>query len=97
MRVGDVVEHLLEFDVAGRDVIIVDDIIDSGRTINSAVRALKDNCVKSVEVIATHLVRIPDLNQVDCIYTTDSVRHISYPEKFRVLKLQRRLFLDTLR
>ncbi len=95
IRVGDVVEHILEFDVAGRDVIIVDDIIDSGRTINGAVRVLKDNCVKSVEVIATHIVRIPDLNQVDYVYTTDSVRHPSYPEKFRILKLQRDVFWNT--
>lgn len=94
IRVGDVVDHILKFDVAGRDIIIVDDIVDSGMTINSAAQTLKDSGAESVEVIASHLVRIPDLNQIDCVYTTDSVRHLSYPEKFRVLKLQREVFLD---
>ncbi len=93
IRSGDVVEHILEFDVAGSDVIIVDDIIDSGKTVNSAAKTLKDNGVKSVEVIATHLVRLPDLNQVNYVYTTDSVRHSSYPDKFKVLKLKRNIFL----
>lgn len=41
-------------DVEGKDVIIIDDIIDSGGTIIASVDMLKKNGAKSINVAATH-------------------------------------------
>jgi ribose-phosphate pyrophosphokinase len=97
IRSANSVEHILDFDVVDREIIIVDDIIDSGKTVRSAAKALSTSGAKSIEVVVTHLVRLSNLNQVDYIYTTDTVRHTSLPEKFRVLELQRTIFSNILR
>jgi ribose-phosphate pyrophosphokinase len=41
-------------DVEGKDVIIIDDMIDSGGTILASVDMLKKNGAKSINVAATH-------------------------------------------
>ncbi|MBI3385941.1 ribose-phosphate pyrophosphokinase [Candidatus Gottesmanbacteria bacterium] len=41
-------------DVAGRDIIIIDDIISTGGTILTSVQSLKEAGAKSVNVFATH-------------------------------------------
>ena len=45
-----VVKKDLDIDVAGLDVIVVDDIVDSGRTISKVVNLLKSRGANSVEV-----------------------------------------------
>ncbi|MCH3923124.1 hypoxanthine phosphoribosyltransferase [Limosilactobacillus sp.] len=42
----------LKFDVSGRSVIVMEDIIDTGRTLAYLVQLLKDRGAKSVEVCA---------------------------------------------
>jgi tRNA(Ile)-lysidine synthase len=53
----------LATDIAGRDVVIVEDIIDSGRTLSWLVKDLEGRGPKSLEVVA--LLRKPDRVVVD--------------------------------
>ncbi|MGO3486608.1 MAG: hypoxanthine phosphoribosyltransferase [Corynebacterium variabile] len=53
----------LAADIAGRDVVIVEDIIDSGRTLSWLVKDLQGRGPKSLEVVA--LLRKPDRVVVD--------------------------------
>ena len=46
--------NVLVGDVSGRDVIVVDDIIDTGSTMLSVVNLLKSSGARSVRVYATH-------------------------------------------
>ncbi|HWL02046.1 MAG TPA: ribose-phosphate diphosphokinase [Microbacteriaceae bacterium] len=48
--------HEIVGEVAGRDCLLVDDMIDTGGTIVKAAEALKKNGAKSVVVAATHAV-----------------------------------------
>jgi ribose-phosphate pyrophosphokinase len=48
--------HEIVGDVEGRVCLLVDDLIDTGRTIQKAAEALKKNGAKSVVVAATHAV-----------------------------------------
>ncbi len=41
-------------DVEGKDVILLDDIIDTGNTICKATQIIKDNGAKSVRAMITH-------------------------------------------
>ncbi|MBN8884041.1 ribose-phosphate pyrophosphokinase [Salana multivorans] len=41
-------------EVAGRDCVLVDDLIDTGGTIAEAVRVLRENDARSVMIVATH-------------------------------------------
>lgn len=45
-----VVKKDLDIDVKGLDIIVIDDIVDSGRTINEIVNLLKSRGANSVEV-----------------------------------------------
>ena len=53
-RPNEVVAHRVVGDVAGRTVILVDDMIDTGSTIVSAARQLKDAGAADVIIVATH-------------------------------------------
>lgn len=53
---NDVSVHEIVGDVDGRVCLLVDDMIDTGRTIVKAAEALKRNGAKSVVVAATHAV-----------------------------------------
>ena len=53
-RPNEVVAHRVVGEVAGRSCILVDDMIDTGSTIVSAARQLKDAGAADVIVVATH-------------------------------------------
>jgi hypoxanthine phosphoribosyltransferase len=53
----------LDKDITGRDVVVVEDIIDSGLTLSWLLRNLRSRDPASVEVLA--LLRKPDAAQVD--------------------------------
>lgn len=55
-RPNQVTAHELVGDVAGRDCLVVDDMIDTGGTILAAARALKNSGAARVLVAATHAV-----------------------------------------
>ena len=44
----------IEGDVEGKNVVIVDDMVDTAGTISTAIKMLKDNGAKDVYVMATH-------------------------------------------
>jgi ribose-phosphate pyrophosphokinase len=46
--------HRVIGEVGGRATVVVDDIVDTGRTLEAAVRALRDAEVASVSAVATH-------------------------------------------
>jgi len=80
-------------DVAGRDCVIIDDIVDSGATLSSAAVALMDCGAKSVSAYATHGVLSGNSQDVlarSClkeIVITDTVQtdNKNLPQKFRVI------------
>ena len=65
-------------DVKGKVCLVVDDIIDTGGTINNAVEALFDKGAKEVYVAATHAILSKgELNpKIKEFVTTDSVENI---------------------
>jgi ribose-phosphate pyrophosphokinase len=54
LKPNEVVAHRVVGDVAGRSCILVDDMIDTGMTIVSAARHLKDAGAADVIIVATH-------------------------------------------
>jgi ribose-phosphate pyrophosphokinase len=91
----------LHGDVRGRDVLIVDDIIDTGGTLHQAVKLVSQNGARSIRLAATHgifsnhardrLFRLP----VREIMITNTLPQIRYP-KIRLLNIVP-LLLDFLR
>ncbi len=71
--------HEIVGDVAGRDCLLVDDLIDTGRTIVKAAEALKARGAKSVIVGATHAVfsdpavEILQSDFIDRVVVTDTL------------------------
>ncbi|QNO36918.1 ribose-phosphate diphosphokinase [Protaetiibacter sp. SSC-01] len=71
--------HEIVGDVAGRDCLLVDDLIDTGRTIVKAAEALKARGAKSVIVGATHAVfsdpavEILQSDFIDQVVVTDTL------------------------
>jgi ribose-phosphate pyrophosphokinase len=78
-------------DVAGKDVIIVDDMIDTGGTILKASEILKQQGAKSVNAYCTHGVLSDNASGnieksgVDLLYISDTVPQIKLPSKIKVL------------
>lgn len=46
------IKYDLENPIAGKDILIVEDIIDTGQTINTIINLLKSRGAKSIEVVA---------------------------------------------
>ena len=65
-------------DVKGKVCLVVDDIVDTGGTVNNAVEALLSKGAKEVYVAATHAILSKgDLNpQIKEFVTTDSVERV---------------------
>lgn len=68
-------------DFRGRHVVLVDDLISTGRTLAVAARALLDSGATQVDVAATHALFVPDADTamrsagIASIWTTDTVPH----------------------
>ncbi|MDO8576850.1 MAG: ribose-phosphate pyrophosphokinase [Candidatus Daviesbacteria bacterium] len=87
-------------DVKGKDVLIVDDMIDTAGTICDAARLIKEKGAKSISAAATHglfsdpaLQRIND-SPIEKIFITDSVplkKEILDNPKFTVISVARLL------
>jgi len=84
-RLGDrsVRVELPQLAVAGRDVVLVDDVISTGHTLAEAARQLTSKGAASIRVLATHALCVSDAmerlqnNGVSDICSTDSVPHSS--------------------
>ena len=67
-------------DVAGKDVIIIDDMVDTAGTLIEGVRAIKEHGANTIYACATHPVfsdpaldRIEDCKELDGIIVTDTI------------------------
>ena len=67
-------------DVAGRDVIIIDDMIDTAGTLIEAAKTLKEHGAKSIHSFATHGIfsdpaakRIAECKELSSVVVTDTV------------------------
>ena len=71
--------HEIVGDVSGRVCLLVDDLIDTGRTIQKAAEALKKNGAKGVVVAATHAVfsdpaiEVLQHESIDHVVVTDTL------------------------
>lgn len=80
-------------DVRGKDVVIVDDIIDSAATLCLVVEAAKDEGAKNIYVVATHAILSGDAlenianSSINKIYISDSISHKNLPDIFEVVSL----------
>jgi ribose-phosphate pyrophosphokinase len=80
-------------DVKGRNIFIVDDMIDKGGTIINVINALKEKGALNIYCIATHLVLsegAAEKLQNTCIkriYGSNSIIHNNLPDKFVIKSL----------
>lgn len=80
-------------DVAGKDCIIVDDIVDGANTVCMATELLLKNGAASVRAIITHAVLSGDAitkienSSLENIYVSDSIYHEKLPDKFTVIPI----------
>ncbi len=78
---GEIRTFTKEMDVAGRDAVIIDDIISTGRTAANAARILKDQGARKVFAGVSHLLLRRDALEllrragVDEVVGTDSVKN----------------------
>lgn len=79
--------------VAGKDCVIVDDIVDGASTLCMATELLLKNGAKNVSAIVTHAVlsgnSIKKIEQsaLERIYVSDSIHHNELPAKFTVMPI----------
>lgn len=79
----DVRIALPEHDYHQRDIILVDDIASTGRTLAECASLLKQNGAASIQVLVTHALFCEDAYEylqqagVDRIWSTDSIHHIT--------------------
>jgi ribose-phosphate pyrophosphokinase len=78
-------------DVQGKDVVIVDDMIDTGGTLCKASEILKEQGARSVNAYCTHGVLSGnaleniDKSAIDLLYISDTIPQKYLPSKIKVL------------
>ena len=92
-RANEVAEMKIIGDVTGKDVLLVDDMVDTAGTITKAANLMLDNGAKSVRAIASHAVmsdpasqRVNDSALTEMIFT-DSIPYSKKCEKVTVLSI----------
>ena len=89
---GNVKTHLLG-NINGKDVIIIDDMIDGGRTVIGATQHSLEFGAKNVYVYATHGIfsgngiELLNNSQIKKIVITNSIKNDNLPSKFEVIDL----------
>jgi ribose-phosphate pyrophosphokinase len=88
-------------DVKGKNIVIVDDMIDTAGTICLAAKLMKDQGAQSVRVVGTHAVfsgpayeRI-DKSPITEICVTDTIPLKSYSDKIKIISIAD-LFADVI-
>lgn len=101
-RANEIAKMSLIGDVEGRDIILVDDIIDTAGTITKAAQLMVDNGANSVRAFATHAVfsgpaydRIND-SVFDEVFVTDSIPLRQESDKIKVVPAAN-LFAEVIR
>ncbi len=87
-----IIKKDVDFDVKGQDVIIVDDIIDSGQTLHDIIKFLKDRGAKSVEAAILLSKNVARKHEIDVKYVGTTVENefvvgygLDYNESYRNL------------
>jgi ribose-phosphate pyrophosphokinase len=89
-------------DVKGRDVVLVDDIIDTGSTITKAAKMMMENGAKSVRAVCTHpilsgsAIEKIENSPFEEFIITDSIPLRRQSDKIKVLSTAR-LFADVIK
>ena len=88
-------------EVKDRDVVIIDDMVDTAGTLTFAAQMMKDRGARSIHAFATHAVlsgpaieRIEN-SPVEKLVVTDSIPNIKVSPKIEVVSVAR-LFADTI-
>jgi ribose-phosphate pyrophosphokinase len=73
-------------DVSGKDCVIIDDIIDGGRTFIELAKVLRDKGANSVYLIVSHGIFSSGTEElkkhIDAIYTTNSIKYCKEYEPY---------------
>ncbi len=101
-RANEIASMTVIGDVTGKDVILIDDIIDTAGTLTNAAEVLIDNGAKSVRAICTHPVlsgeayyRIENSKLTELV-VCDTIPLKQKSEKIKVLSVAN-LFADTIK
>jgi ribose-phosphate pyrophosphokinase len=85
------VDATLKGDVTGKNCIVVDDIVDTGKTLISAAETLKENGALSINAFITHGVLSKNASEllanspIDQIYLSDTIHNNTTEEKFKTI------------
>lgn len=78
LKTGQIIKTEVTGEVAGKNLLIVDDICDGGRTFVELAKVLKTKGARSISLFVTHGIFSKGFNVfdglIDAIYTTDSFR-----------------------
>ena len=101
-KANEVAEMTIIGDVTGKDVILVDDIVDTAGTMTKAADLMLEHGAKSVRAFATHAVmsdpatkRIDQSGLTEMIFT-DSIPYSKKSEKVRIISVAE-LFAESIR
>jgi ribose-phosphate pyrophosphokinase len=89
-------------DINGRNCVIVDDMIDTAKTLCKAAEALKNRGAKNVYAYATHAIFSGDALKyiedsiIDEVVITDTIPHTKLGNKIRVVSISN-LVAETIR
>lgn len=84
---------IISGNVAGKNCVIVDDIIDTGRTLCNAAKLLINYGAISVEAIATHAILSENAiekiqkSKITKITITNSISHHQLPNNFKIIDI----------
>jgi ribose-phosphate pyrophosphokinase len=101
-RANEIASMTLIGDVSGRDVIMVDDIIDTGNTLAKAAQLIKDRGALSVRAMCTHPVlsgkayETIENSVLDELVVCDTIPLVKQSEKIKVLSVAE-LFANAIR
>lgn len=101
-RPNEVASMQLIGDVEGKDIVLVDDIIDTGNTICKAASVIKEHGAKSVKVMITHPVLSGDAiekienSEIEELIVTDTIPLRRESKKIKVLSVAP-LFAEAIR
>ncbi|NRB79621.1 MAG: ribose-phosphate pyrophosphokinase [Saccharospirillaceae bacterium] len=91
LKTGKIIKTQIDDDVAGKDILIADDICDGGRTFIELAKVLKQNGAKKITLFITHGIFSKGLDVfdglIDVIYTTDSIRAKQEFEQTKTVQL----------
>jgi ribose-phosphate pyrophosphokinase len=92
-RANEVADMRIIGDVAGKDVLLVDDIVDTAGTITKAADLMMQNGARSVRALASHAVmsdpatHLVDQSGLSEIIFTDSIPYTKKSEKVTILSI----------